>query len=436
MTGGSLNMSLDVGPVSASCLIILDVFINFKPFYFIAEVSLSVNIRCNIDILFIHIHISISIGADIILWGPETFGGLAHVDFWFFGFDIRFGSGQRSIPGISLAEFYEMVQKPGPASAAPATDKTLANDPHITQHKYSVEAGLFPSAPESTSKDFPNTGAGTEWLVTAANLQIRIDCDFALTEATLFSKTSSDIILPSKADSKASYKPFYAFPMHTSDPLKSTLEIRIYTIEGDKSTLMSGFTAELVLKTAPPALWTKYDRKIDPLVTPNPPSLTSGSNPTLTLCQGVRIFAPEAIKSRSPIIDFDATAAMKKAYDYDLHAPPPAQARFFAQPLEEADKPWDTFGEMWGGKTDVLFGDAKKSEIRGDDAVGGGGLVGLAADFLGWKRRGTGDKEGNVVVVPDGGRMEWELKGDPPVSLAEKLGDYYPALPLMTSLNY
>src|ERR1700709_138997 len=108
MAGGSLHMSLDVGPVSAYCDVILDVFINFKPFYFIAGISLSVGVRCNIDILFVHVHISVSIGADLTLWGPDAFGGLAHVDFWFFGFDIRFGDGSRSIPGISLGEFYEM----------------------------------------------------------------------------------------------------------------------------------------------------------------------------------------------------------------------------------------------------------------------------------------------------------------------------------------
>jgi hypothetical protein len=38
-----------------------------------------------VDILFIHIHISISLGADLELWGPDAFGGLAHVHFWFFG---------------------------------------------------------------------------------------------------------------------------------------------------------------------------------------------------------------------------------------------------------------------------------------------------------------------------------------------------------------
>jgi hypothetical protein len=91
MAGCSLHMLLGVWPVSAYCDLVLDVFISFKPFYCIADISLSVGVKCDITILFIHIHISISIRADPTVWGPDEFGELAHNDFWFFGFDIRFG---------------------------------------------------------------------------------------------------------------------------------------------------------------------------------------------------------------------------------------------------------------------------------------------------------------------------------------------------------
>ncbi|KAF1950575.1 hypothetical protein CC80DRAFT_577198 [Byssothecium circinans] len=48
MAGGSLNMSLSVGPVSAWCDVMLDAFINFKPFHFRAQISLSVGVECDI----------------------------------------------------------------------------------------------------------------------------------------------------------------------------------------------------------------------------------------------------------------------------------------------------------------------------------------------------------------------------------------------------
>ncbi len=46
MAGGMLHMSLDVGPVSAYCDMVLDAFINFKHFHFRTEISLSVGVEC------------------------------------------------------------------------------------------------------------------------------------------------------------------------------------------------------------------------------------------------------------------------------------------------------------------------------------------------------------------------------------------------------
>ena len=48
MAGGSLHLSLSVGPVSAYADLIIDAFINFKPFHFRAEISLTVGIECDI----------------------------------------------------------------------------------------------------------------------------------------------------------------------------------------------------------------------------------------------------------------------------------------------------------------------------------------------------------------------------------------------------
>lgn len=53
MVGGSLHMSLSVGPVSAYVDVVFDAFVNFKPFHFRAYVSLSVGVECNIGMYFI-----------------------------------------------------------------------------------------------------------------------------------------------------------------------------------------------------------------------------------------------------------------------------------------------------------------------------------------------------------------------------------------------
>lgn len=58
MAGGTLHMSLGVGPVSAYCDIVLDAFINFKPFHFRAEISLSVGVECDIGRLLVLVILS------------------------------------------------------------------------------------------------------------------------------------------------------------------------------------------------------------------------------------------------------------------------------------------------------------------------------------------------------------------------------------------
>lgn len=53
MVGGLLHMSMDVGPVSAYVDVVFDAFLNFKPFYFKAHLSVSVGIECNIGEFYI-----------------------------------------------------------------------------------------------------------------------------------------------------------------------------------------------------------------------------------------------------------------------------------------------------------------------------------------------------------------------------------------------
>lgn len=460
MAGGSLHISLDVGPVSAYADIALDVFINFKPFYFIAEIQLSVGVECDIDILFATIHISISLGADLTLWGPDSFGGTAYVHFWFFGFSIDFGDGLRDPPGISLKEMYEIVRTAGPNSNPPPGDKTSASNKYQAQHKYSIEEGLFPVKPKSDGKTFPNTGAATEWKVLAGPLQIRIDCDFALSAARIITKDDSNnpATVLSEIDIKTTpdhtLNDIYAFPMHNEVPIDSRLDIRIYFLEGEERNriLQTNFRAELVLKQAPKATWSKYIKDNDPLhrISPGqhnkPTSLESGTEPTVELCQGVRIFPPLAVLDQSPIVDFDATAAMSETVaDIAIPDSDPEQDVFLAEAFEPDIAPlkqWEDFGKLWTGDGDVnekvvdeSGNKLDKKEMRGDED--GKGLLGLVVSALGWAvRRPVETVAGEVPTVmgKDGKAMkkEWELQSKPPTILANELGYYYPYLPLTT----
>ncbi|KAH8654008.1 hypothetical protein BGZ60DRAFT_159118 [Tricladium varicosporioides] len=459
MAGGSLHISLDVGPVSAYADIALDVFINFKPFYFIAEIRLSVGVECDIDILFATIHISISLDADLTLWGPDSFGGTAYVHFWFFGFSIDFGSGLRDPPGISLLEFYDIVRTAGPDSDPPPGDATTAKNPFQAQHKYSIEEGLFPAKPKSDKTSFPNTGATTEWKVLAGPLQIRIDCDFSLSSAQIITSETGNkddatkpITTTITTTPAKSLNPIFAFPMHNTVPITSHLDIRIYFMENHINILQTDFRAELVLKQAPLATWSQYTPDNDPLhrISPGrhnkPSSLENGNEPTVELCQGVRIFPPFATLSKCPIVDFDATAAMNETLE-DLPLPDwdKEQDVFLAEAFEADGVPvgqWSHFGSLWTGEgTNAAVIDAdgnklEKRDLRGDGS-NSSGLIGLLVSTLGWDQRPPAEtKQGIVqpVTGKDGKalRKEWELIGEPPESLAKELGYYYPYLPMVT----
>ncbi|KAG4427792.1 hypothetical protein IFR05_016724, partial [Cadophora sp. M221] len=452
MAGGSLHISLDVGPVSAYADIALDVFVNFKPFYFIAQMRLSVGIECEVDLLFVSFHVSMSLGADLVLWGPGEFGGVAHVHFWFFGFSIEFGSGLKDVPFVSLLEFYEMVKTAGPESDPPPGDKTSNENPCQALHKYSIEEGLFPNKPKSEDdKTFPNTGANTEWKVLAGPLQFRIDSDFALKSASLVNMAKD----PKDFDAITTTPPqvlnnFYAFPMHLTKPVDTShMNIRIYFLAGkeEDKELMTDFRAELVLKNAPKAVWDVYTSDKNPLSRisgEKPKALENGSNPTMELCQGVRILPPIPYLDQSPVQDFDATAAMMEFNDREKFPTfDKEQSVFLAEPFEPDSSPiaqWTDFEKLWKGEIESSITASSgatvlKSEMRGDKIVGAG-LLGLIVNTLGWSERRTAEKEQGVVpdVLINGKvqRKEWQLVSAPPKILTEELKYYYPYLPMTT----
>jgi hypothetical protein len=77
MGGGGLSMTLDVGPVSAWLSISLDVFVQYKPFFYTAELQVSVGCAISINVWFVHVRISVSVGADLYIQGPDPFGGVS-----------------------------------------------------------------------------------------------------------------------------------------------------------------------------------------------------------------------------------------------------------------------------------------------------------------------------------------------------------------------
>lgn len=433
MAGGTLHMSLDIGPVSAYADIILDAFINFKPFHFHASLSLSVGVSCSIDILFVHIHISIHLGADLVLWGPHDFGGFAHVDFWFFGFDISFGADENSAARdpVDIDAFLAMIQSPGPDSAPRPTDTASGpQNADVALHKWTVEQGLVPASTPAAAPGsaFPSTGTGTEWDVDAATLVMRVDVDFALTDAYFATKDADKDGNPVTTAIATNLGDVYAMPMHSLQKASSVLTITV--LKG--KAVQAGWRAEVVTKNAAPALWSDkpWNPANDPLQIPDgqqpPQSIKDGRNQpaSIALVQGVRLLAPEPTRARSQIVQFDITASNVKSVpeppkllevEYDDGS---LDAMVLEPTEKDQKKRWHDFGNLMTQKT-VTSGDVV-DDVRMAVALG-------AIDVFEWAFRPV--TAGSSDLDANGG---WLLKGQSLDRLAAKLDKQFGELPMIS----
>jgi hypothetical protein len=440
MGGGALHLGLDVGPVSAWLDVALDVFIQFKPFHYTADLMVSVGCAISIDVWFVHIRVTASVGAALHIEGPDPFGGVsslhsfqqmrytnkvqtANVDFYLFSFTINFGDKPKPPPAATLEEFYKLVAVPGPYPGPSTAPNPV--DPNMANIKFTVSNGLYPqpipplSGSPPTTGAFPSTGVGTPWNIKTGAFSCIIGLDFALSVVNI--NTATQLLAPAS---------FFSKPMHLTAPIASTLTITVYMIDSQNNrTVKAGFTGEIVLKDVPVALWGAYSSDEDPSTTTNPQKLKDGNDPTMTLCMGVTLNAPPSTFGPSPVKDFDPSVAFRANIgSYDLPDIEGSQKSFIAsKPIRPTETPaarWAGFGDDW--KT---FG-SKGKDILGSPAADGtqpDGMLKMAAHWLAWDKPAP-SKDRPIVAVP-GQRLPWVLDGSLPPILLGSLGNEYPVLP-------
>ena len=191
MGGAAIYIQVSVGPVGAHLNAAFDALVQFHPLHYIIDLSVDVGVYCHVHILFVSFDVNIDIGADLHIEGPE-FGGKAHVDFWFFAFDVYFGASPSPPDPLHLLEFYNVLAKAGPPeNNSPPTD-TTARD-YETMLKMAVENGAFPATPTNTpGQPPPEGGVGGDWRVRGGNFQFRISSVFAISDASLWTQDSDD----------------------------------------------------------------------------------------------------------------------------------------------------------------------------------------------------------------------------------------------------
>lgn len=206
MGGGTWNVSMVAGPLSAYYAAYIDFLINFQPFYFIADGGLSVGVKFSMDLWLVTIHISIDVAATIHLEGPPVHG-VVHVNFWVFGFNVDFGDSGLGPPDpLKLLDFLSLVCKPDVPAKAVTEGSEIESDDDSSAFILSVEEGLVGS---SDAKTPPNQ----RWTVRAATFAFSVTCKFAIYKATVLTPNPDDPENPTSDTKEGPSTPINARPM-------------------------------------------------------------------------------------------------------------------------------------------------------------------------------------------------------------------------------
>jgi hypothetical protein len=91
MAGGGLQILFSSGPLKAWFISQMDALIEWAPFHYELNISVSIGVSCRVHLLFVTVTLSATLGADLTIWGPPM-GGKVHIDWSVVSFTIHFGA--------------------------------------------------------------------------------------------------------------------------------------------------------------------------------------------------------------------------------------------------------------------------------------------------------------------------------------------------------
>ena len=272
MGGGSLRITLTLGPLYAYLLAYADFLINYRPFTYQASAGISVGVKYTLDLWLVSIPINISLGATVFFKGPPL-SGTVHVDFYVFGFDVNFGDQSPVLPKpIGLDEFYKLVlqteSKQGAANAhmifgpeEELEDRESSMAVETQPHVLTCVSGLVP--PDEKKQ---NDETDTKWIVRGPVFAFQVMCKFAVADAKVVTETgdpNDKFEYPINHDAT---KTIFSKPMHIQQEFaQSQLTIIIAPkrtpglLEPDPKTNPTWDTATVGYSNLPNGLWSKCE---------------------------------------------------------------------------------------------------------------------------------------------------------------------------------
>lgn len=442
MGGGKIRAALSIGVLYAWFDAFMDFLMNFEPFFFQMSARVSVGVRFTLDLWLVTIRISVEISAGLDLTGPP-FGGVVHVDFWVFGFDIKFGSSPRPPPAIDLDRFFMVATKTGALSGASSRGFLTEGDTAKAQAQaqsdtaailLTCETGLLPPLQNIKAKaSGPENDSDGKWYVKGSNFALMASFQIPVTAAKLIEKRieqtedGKEQEESRRADCSIDdqYKKVYAKPMQLYTPLSSVVAISVKAPEPRKKKTQEvhvlaqwkdqkwKLTAQV--KPVQSSIWGQYDRNQDPALVKGPiDRLLNGEDATMQLVNGISIVPPDPAMAGDKVNQFNVT----KDHMASVFDPKSTEWPLFIGVTKDQQTAWAPRGRSmcWGEVTDkwAKVGDAKTSK---------------AVDL--WAKRMRFDQESVELDQKDDklrGKFK-PLRGLAPRKLLNNFEQLVPALP-------
>lgn len=141
MAGGHLEVTWNSGNISAWFKGDANFLLNWKPYFYRANLTVDVGASYTFDVLGIRKTVSFDVGADLELWGPD-FSGRVFIDYTLVSFTIEFGAASAVAPApIPWNTFAD--------SFLPAADQCVG---------VSIESGLVAASSKNTADDNMDMG--------------------------------------------------------------------------------------------------------------------------------------------------------------------------------------------------------------------------------------------------------------------------------------
>jgi hypothetical protein len=227
MVGGELDATYQSGNLKAWFDAHADVIIRWKPFWFDAEIGITIGASYQLHLFGTHTF-SVELGCDLEFWGPPT-GGKVHVSWYVISFTVAFGAPRNPTQSITG---WSDVEAMLPNVAAP-------NEP-VNVLSVAPADGLIPGGTA------PAQASGAAWLVRTADFSFRTSTPIPATTITVgtahqFGPGASFSVYPLTALSQA-WK-----------AVTATHAVTIVNSANDDCT--ARFSATPVIGSVPASLW-------------------------------------------------------------------------------------------------------------------------------------------------------------------------------------